>query len=79
MKVPVYRGLANRITLAAIPRNHAILIATLTAAGFFTYESLYVLVLGLTIYAVLYLIYRVDEYCLETLIAHMNQPDYYEP
>ena len=75
MHVPLYRGLSERLTLAGIPRKTALLLATLSAALFFWFETLYILLVGLTIYIALLWLYRADPFFGEILIRHINQPD----
>jgi len=75
MKIPLYRGLTERITLAGIPREITLLLATLSASCFFWFESLYIIVATLLLYLVLVWLYRVDSFFVEILIKHINQPD----
>ena len=78
MKVRTYRGLTDRITIGGIPKNIFILLLTISAACFFSLESIYVAIIGLVLYLLLFLLYKVDPFFLEILIKHINQPDHFD-
>ena len=78
MKVRIYKGISDRITIGGVPKNIFILLVTISAACFLALESIYVLLISFAIYLILFILYRIDPFFLEILIKHINQPEYFD-
>jgi len=79
MNIPIYQGVTERIMIAGLPRNIAIVGGTLGAVMLFSFQSLWVLPFLLLGYIVLIILYKIDTYFIEILLEHIKEDDYLFP
>jgi len=79
MKVPLYLSTTERIMIAGLPRNIAIIGGTLGAAIVLGFQTLWVLPFIFLIYIMLVILYKKDDYFIEILLDHIKEDDYLFP
>jgi len=79
MKIPIHKGPIERNMIAGLPRNVAILGGTMGSALVLGLQNLWMVIALMPIYITLIILYRLDSYFLEILIAHVNENDFLVP
>lgn len=76
-EVPIHRALTQKIMIAGVPREIALLNGTLTAAIFLGLHSLWGLPMGLILHLGTVALSRHDEQFFETFRRQVKQKKYY--
>jgi len=79
MKIPVFRGPIERIMIAGIPRNVAIIGVAFVASIVLGLQNLWILVVTIPVYGGLLFMYKKDPYFLEIVLQHINEEEHLEP
>jgi type IV secretory pathway TrbD component len=79
MKIPLYQSTTERIMIAGLPRNIAIIGGTLAAAIVLGFQSLWAVPFIFIGYIILVLLYQKDLYFIEILLDHIKEDDYLFP
>jgi len=79
MKVPLYQSTTERIMIAGLPRNIAIIGGTFGAAIVLGFQTLWALPFIFTGYIILVILYKKDDYFIEIILDHIKEDDYLFP
>jgi len=79
MKIPLYQGTTERIMIAGLPRNIAIIGGTLGAAIVLGFQTLWAIPFIFIGYIILIILYKKDSYFIEILLDHIKEDDYLFP